>query len=49
MKAGTFVIRLDSAISQKTVIRRGADKSLAFPISPKGGFQHNQNNFSWMG
>jgi hypothetical protein len=27
-------------------IRKGADKSLAFPISY---LQHNQNNFSWMG
>jgi hypothetical protein len=27
-------------------LRRGADKSLAFPISY---LQHNQNNFSWMG
>jgi hypothetical protein len=25
-----------------------ADKSLAFPISPTGGLQHNQKNFSWM-
>jgi hypothetical protein len=30
------------------VLRRGADKSLAFPISPTGGLQHNKNNFSWM-
>jgi hypothetical protein len=30
-------------------IRRGADKSLAFPISPTGGLQRNQKNFSWMG
>jgi hypothetical protein len=28
---------------------RGADKCLAFPISPIGGLQHNQKNFSWMG
>jgi hypothetical protein len=27
-------------------VRRGADKSLAFPISY---LQHNQKNFSWMG
>jgi hypothetical protein len=30
-------------------ICRGAGKSLAFPISPMGGSQHNQKNFSWMG
>jgi hypothetical protein len=28
---------------------RGADKSLAFLVSPMGGSQHNQKNFSWMG
>jgi hypothetical protein len=30
-------------------ISMGADKFLAFPISPTGGLQHNQKNFSWMG
>jgi hypothetical protein len=24
---------------------RGADKSLAFPVSPMGGLQHTQRNF----
>jgi hypothetical protein len=37
-------------VSEKTVasiirVYRGADESLAFPISY---LQHNQNNFSWM-
>jgi hypothetical protein len=31
------------------IIRKGADKSLAFPVSSTGGLQHNQNNVSWMG
>jgi hypothetical protein len=35
--------------SRWRLIRRGADKSLAFLISPMGGLQHNQKNFSWMG
>jgi hypothetical protein len=30
-------------------VLRGADKSLAFLISPMCGLQHSQNNFSWMG
>jgi hypothetical protein len=30
-------------------VRRGADKFLAFSMSPTGGLQHNQKNFSWMG
>jgi hypothetical protein len=30
-------------------LRRGADKSLAFRISPTGDLQHNQKNFSCMG
>jgi hypothetical protein len=30
--------------SLNIVIRRGADKTLAFPISPAGGLQHNQKN-----
>jgi hypothetical protein len=29
-----------------TELRKGADKSLAFHISPTGGLQHNQRNFS---
>jgi hypothetical protein len=34
---------------QGRFVFRGADKSLAFPVSHTGGLQHNQNNFSWMG
>jgi hypothetical protein len=30
-------------------VHRGANESLAFPVSPTGGLQHNQKNFSWMG
>jgi hypothetical protein len=30
-------------------IRRGADKSFSFPISPTGALQHNQKNFSYIG
>jgi hypothetical protein len=29
-------------------VHRRADKSSAFPISPKGGLQHNQENLSWI-
>jgi hypothetical protein len=28
--------------------KKGVDKSLAFPISPKRGLQNNQKNYSWM-
>jgi hypothetical protein len=33
----------------KMTVRMGADKSLAFPITPTGNLQHNLKNFSWMG
>jgi hypothetical protein len=33
---------------QSAKLCRGADKSLAFLISPTGGLRHNQKNFSWM-
>jgi hypothetical protein len=31
------------------VVHTGAYKSLAFPVSPMGGLQHNQKIFSWIG
>jgi intergrase/recombinase len=43
------VYETENYLAFKMVIRRGADKSVAFPISPSGGFQHEQKNFSWMG
>jgi hypothetical protein len=30
-------------------VRTSTDKFLAFPMSPTGGLQHNQNIFSLMG
>jgi hypothetical protein len=30
-------------------VHKGTYKSLALPVSPMGGLQHNQKNFSWVG
>jgi hypothetical protein len=43
-----YVLNRQSSLTEAKLCR-GADKSLAFPISPTSGLQHNQNSFSWMG